>query len=82
MKLADCLISSCRHCRFYSLEGRRGGHCQKLGVSVRGNWQACSLAASPFLPNWATLEGIDLEGRGVWQPHSSELQPTPALKIL
>lgn len=41
-------ISSCRHCRFYQPEGRRGGACQQLDVTVQANWQACNLAASPF----------------------------------
>jgi hypothetical protein len=71
MKLADCLISACRHCNFYSAEGRRGGHCQQLGVSVRGNWKACSLAAPPFLPKWKSLEEIM-----VGQQRSLESQPT------
>lgn len=41
-------ISNCRHCRFYQPEGRRGGQCQQLSVTVQGAWQACALAASPF----------------------------------
>ena len=41
-------ISNCRHCRFYQPEGRRGGQCQQLNVTVHGSWQACALVAPPF----------------------------------
>ncbi len=41
-------ISSCRHCRFYRPEGRRGGQCEKLSVNVQGAWQACALVEPPF----------------------------------
>jgi hypothetical protein len=42
----------CRHCRFYRLEGKRGGQCQMLGVHVRGVWPACVLIVPPFAPSW------------------------------
>ena len=48
MKETNFLNSTCRHCRYYQPEGRRGGSCHKLGVSVNSNWEACSLASSPF----------------------------------
>jgi len=51
-------ISSCRHCSFYRLEGRRGGSCQKLGVPVQGSWSVCPLAMSPFEPNLKNLPGM------------------------
>lgn len=47
--------STCRHCRFYTPEGRRGGNCQQLGVRVGGNWTSCSLALPAFAPNWESL---------------------------
>lgn len=51
--------STCRHCRFYQIEGRRGGSCQKLGgVPVQSNWKACALAASPFKTTLKKLEDI------------------------
>ncbi len=50
-------ISTCRHCHFYHLEGRRGGYCQQLGVSVQGSWQSCSLGVSPFA-KWKQIIGI------------------------
>lgn len=42
-------ISCCQRCRFYTLEGRRGGHCGQLDVPVQGKWSACSLAAPVFM---------------------------------
>ena len=47
---------ACRHCRFYQHLGRRGGSCQKLGVSVDSHWEACMLAILPFEDNLAKLE--------------------------
>jgi hypothetical protein len=32
--------------------------CQQLGVSVRGNWKACSLALPLFTPPWESIEEI------------------------
>ena len=58
MKIANCLTSSCRYCRYYKTEGRRGGMCQQLGVPVRAEWKACSLAASPFTTTWESLESV------------------------
>ena len=42
-------ISSCRHCRHYAHEGRRGGQCEQLNVSVQGSWNACGLSQAVFL---------------------------------
>ena len=58
MKRVDFLSSSCRHCRFYRPEGRRGGVCQKLSVPVDSNWKACTLADSPFTNSLKSLEEI------------------------
>ena len=58
MKRVDFLNSSCRHCRFYRPEGRRGGVCQKLSVPVDSNWKACTLACSPFTNSLKKLEDI------------------------
>ena len=49
MKTANCLTSACWSCRYYKLEGRRGGMCQQLGVPVQGNWKPCPLAAPVFI---------------------------------
>ncbi|BAU63085.1 hypothetical protein STA3757_04400 [Stanieria sp. NIES-3757] len=58
MKKASFNTSACRYCRYYNSEGRRGGSCQKLGVPVESNWDACSLASSPFASPWENLEDI------------------------
>lgn len=59
MKDAKDIISSCRHCLFYEMQGRRGGQCRQLGVPVKGCWRSCSLAVSPFAAtNWRDLERI------------------------
>ena len=58
MKRVNFLNSSCRHCRFYKPEGRRGGICQKLSVPVDSNWKACVLACSPFTNSLKNLEEI------------------------
>ena len=58
MKILNFPTSACRYCRHYRLEGRRGGECQQLGVPVRGNWKACSLALPPFAPSWENLDGV------------------------
>lgn len=58
MKTLNFPASACRYCRHYCVEGRRGGMCQQLGVPVRGNWKACSLALPPFAPSWESMEEI------------------------
>ncbi|MGD1850857.1 MAG: hypothetical protein ACFCBU_09700 [Cyanophyceae cyanobacterium] len=50
------LISSCRHCRHYTPEGRRGGHCGQLDALVRGDWKACPFAVSAFPTHWNVAE--------------------------
>jgi hypothetical protein len=40
------------------MQGRRGGHCRQLGVSVQGRWKVCSLASPPFASNWQELERL------------------------
>lgn len=68
MKPVNEAISSCRRCQFYGSEGRRGGHCQQLGVPVQGGWKACSLAVAPFASSWKKLSEI-----ATW-PSTSDLQ--------
>jgi hypothetical protein len=54
MNSVDRPVSACRRCQFYTPEGRRGGQCQLLNVSVQGSWSACTLSAAPFAPTWTT----------------------------
>jgi hypothetical protein len=58
MKKANFTNSSCRFCRYYYPEGRRGGMCQRLGVHVQSCWEACALASSPFVNAWENLDEI------------------------
>ncbi|MBD2393317.1 hypothetical protein H6G11_03500 [Cyanobacterium aponinum FACHB-4101] len=52
--------SACRYCRFYSPEGRRGGMCSQLGVSVKAHWKSCHFASPVFDHNWQPLPDIAL----------------------
>ena len=58
MNQMNLSTSSCRYCRFYDPEGRRGGTCQRLGVPVQGSWKACSFALHPFETTLKKLENI------------------------
>ncbi|MBE9167911.1 hypothetical protein IQ238_10400 [Pleurocapsales cyanobacterium LEGE 06147] len=58
MKKANFTNSSCRFCRYYYPEGRRGGTCQRLGVHVQSSWEACFLASPPFVNPWENLDEI------------------------
>lgn len=58
MNETNISASTCRFCRFYQPEGRRGGACQMLGVPVESSWKACALAASPFKTTLKKLEDI------------------------
>ena len=58
MKTGNFVTSSCRYCRYYQSEGRRGGTCQQLSVPVQAQWKACTLAASPFNSTWEKLEQV------------------------
>jgi hypothetical protein len=63
----NCVGLCCRSCRYYLPEGRRGGHCQQLGVPVRGSWRTCSVARGVFgndcqklekFTHWKQPEGV------------------------
>ncbi len=58
MKERNFPTSSCRYCRFYESEGRRGGSCQILGVPVQSSWKACDFASPPFETTLKKLEDI------------------------
>lgn len=49
-------VSACRHCRFYSPEGRRGGQCHRFDAIVQASWKACPLAMPAFAPSWEALD--------------------------
>lgn len=72
MKSSEFCTSSCRRCRHYSPEGRRGGHCQQLNVPVQGSWRACPLAMPIFQqPAWS------FQKLALWQPEEPQSIPIP-----
>lgn len=52
MKASNSPASTCRCCHYYKLTGRRGGYCEILGVSVRGEWKSCHLAIMQFAADY------------------------------
>lgn len=52
MKASNSTASTCRCCHYYKLTGRRGGYCEMLGVSVRGEWKSCHLAIVKFAADY------------------------------
>lgn len=56
MKSMESRASCCGRCNYYTPEGRRGGHCAQLGVTVKSRWKACSLAVPVFLTPLPQLE--------------------------
>lgn len=60
MKTSKRRTSSCRYCSNFQHQGRRGGFCSKLGVTVQSEWAACHLAKPVFAANWENFEGIAL----------------------
>lgn len=73
MKTLNFPTSACRLCHHYQPEGRRGGTCQQLGVPVRSNWKACSLALPPFSSSWEKIEVL-------WQDDNLLLQEALSVK--
>ena len=49
---------SCRYCEYYDFVGHRGGECQRLGVSVQGQWDACSLMVPSVNPTTRTFNKL------------------------
>lgn len=74
MQKFNCSISSCRLCRSYEPQGRRGGLCSQLGVPVKPSWKPCSLAISPFPDSWENLESI-LQNKKPLQNLNQEMVP-------
>ncbi|MEL6490618.1 MAG: hypothetical protein AAFV85_20615 [Cyanobacteria bacterium J06634_6] len=76
-------ITRCGLCRFYSHEGRRGGLCSQLNVTVGSGWTACALAGSPFVASDTASE--KLAGIADWHVLSAEdkavAQAAPARPI-
>ena len=60
--------------------------CQQLGVPVKANWKACSLALPPFAPSWESFEQIWLDEQHMLREElavtcsQSNSQPTHPVK--
>jgi len=80
METLDSSSPHCRHCRYYTPEGRRGGHCHRLNVMVQSHWKACSVAAPPFMPAWENLEGIIIWQQQAISAHHQQQPLSPALR--
>lgn len=61
-------LTACRHCQHYSPEGRRGGGCQLLGVSVQGNWKPCPFMIPAFNQAWPALKTLIDSADAIAQP--------------
>lgn len=73
-------FSACRYCRYYQVEGRRGGNCEQLGVLVQGDWAPCILASSIFTPTWDNLQDIVLLENTLYQSSTEVEQNTKKVK--
>jgi hypothetical protein len=76
MKLIKGLTSTCRYCRYYQPQGRRGGMCEKLSAPVQGVWKACPFALAAFTHSWESLE--DAWSLAIARPVLSGSQTLPA----
>ena len=82
MKTANFITSSCRYCRYYQAEGRRGGMCHQLNVPVQAQWKACTLAARPFDTAWDKLEDVvHLEHVYALDPQTVEIEANERIEI-
>jgi hypothetical protein len=52
-------VTACRLCQHYNPLGRMGGTCEKLDVHVKAQWDACSLAESPFETSWDATNSLN-----------------------
>ena len=76
MNSQNCSISTCKNCRFFQTEGRRGGTCEQFGTFTDPAWNACPLAVAAFD---AVAEDIDPLA-ALEHSFTLKLPKTPALK--
>lgn len=74
MNVCQSGVSSCQRCRFYTLEGRRGGYCSQLGVPVQAKWSACALAVPFFVDALTPVAKLP-----VWSQEVDVTSPEPSL---
>jgi hypothetical protein len=56
MKRQKNVPSTCKNCRSYKPEGRRGGLCQLFQVPVQSEWESCCFGTLPFKISWEHKE--------------------------
>ncbi|BAW96136.1 hypothetical protein NIES970_10590 [[Synechococcus] sp. NIES-970] len=62
MKPPSCSTSTCKHCRYFQAEGRRGGICKRFETFAAGDWTSCDFALPIFGEEWeAATDLIHLE---------------------
>ena len=81
MKTIQCQPVCCSRCRYYTPEGRRGGHCSQLGVPVQPSWKACTVAVPIFMASLPELDSLDLLPQPIEihfpePPLTPQVQPT------
>lgn len=74
----EAIGRSCRHCRHYVHEGRRGGQCEQLNVSVQSRWDACALSQAIFLDD--PIPFLPIVRTKTPNPCAAELSPYESLK--
>jgi hypothetical protein len=52
MKPPSCSVSTCKHCRCFQAEGRRGGICKRFETFAAGDWTSCDFALPIFGDDW------------------------------
>jgi hypothetical protein len=58
MRELTVALTACRYCQHYTPEGRRGGYCGQLGVSVQGSWKPCPFMIPAFTSSWSPLPSL------------------------
>jgi hypothetical protein len=48
METSTCSGFACNKCQFFQPDGRYHGSCNKMNVTVKGEWKACNLALLVF----------------------------------
>ena len=83
MNSPNCSISTCKNCRFFQTEGRRGGTCEQFGTFTDPAWDACSLAVAAFDPVAEDVEPLAVLEHSftLKLPKSSTVKPRPEKPI-
>ncbi len=59
MNSKNCSISTCKTCRHFRTEGRRGGICEQFGTFTDPAWEACPLGVAAFEPIAKEVQPIE-----------------------